>query len=156
VFGGYIAASATIVDFIRSYGSGFIFTTSLPPAICAAANKSIQLIQQDNEGRNEFYANVGLLRKTLEEYGVKFNLNESHITSIPVGEANRCREIAAELLNKQAIYLQPINFPTVPEGEECLRVIITARHQPKHINHLAYSLSKTFSARPAKYHEATI
>jgi len=142
VFGGYIAASATIVDFIRSYGSGFIFTTSLPPAICAAANKSIQLIQQDHNGRREFHQNVGLLRKTLKEYGVTFTPNESHITPVPVGEANRCRQAAAQLLDKQAVYLQPINFPTVPEGEECLRVIITARHQPKHINHLAYSLSK--------------
>jgi len=147
VFGGYIAASATIVDFIRSYGSGFIFTTSLPPAVCAAANKSIQVIQEDHSGRKEFHQNVSLLRDTLEEYGVKFTSNESHITSIPIGEANRCREIAAELLNKQAVYLQPINFPTVPKGEECLRVIITAKHQPKHINHLAYSLNKIINGK---------
>ena len=68
VFGGYIAASATIVDFIRSYGSGFIFTTSLPPAVCSAANKSIQLIQQNDEWRTAFHENVQLLRNTLKEY----------------------------------------------------------------------------------------
>ena len=142
VFGGYIAASSTIVDFIRSYGSGFIFTTSLPPAICSAANKSIQLIQQHPEYRADFHANVQLLRKALMENDVTFLPNNAHITSVPVKNATRCRQVANELLNKQAVYLQPINYPTVPEGEECLRIIITAKHQPKHINHLAHSLNK--------------
>ena len=142
VFGGYIAASATIVDFIRSYGSGFIFTTSLPPAICSAANKSIQLIRQHQEYRADFHKNVQLLRQALTENGVVFLSNDSHITSVPVNDATRCRRVANELLNKQAVYLQPINYPTVPEGEECLRIIITAKHQPKHISHLAYSLNK--------------
>ena len=64
------------------------------------------------------------------------------LLSVPVSDANRCRQVANDLLNKQGVYLQPINFPTVPVGEECLRIIITARHQPKHINHLAYSLNK--------------
>lgn len=142
VFGGYIAASQTIVDFIRSFGSGFIFTTSLPPAICAAANKSIQLIQQHPEWRNAFHNNVKNLREALKQNEVIFNINHSHITSVPVGEAAKCREVAKKLLNGQGVYLQPINHPTVPVGEECLRVIITSRHQIKHINHLAYSLKK--------------
>ncbi|MBC7874376.1 MAG: 5-aminolevulinate synthase [Ferruginibacter sp.] len=142
VFGGYIAASATIVDFIRSYGSGFIFTTSLPPAICSAANKSIQLIQQHPAYRTALHNNVQLLRKALTEYGIEYIENDSHITSVPVSDARRCRQVANDLLNKQAVYLQPINFPTVPKGEECLRIIITAKHQARHINHLAYSLKK--------------
>jgi 5-aminolevulinate synthase len=153
VFGGYIAASDTIVDFIRSFGSGFIFTTSLPPAICSAANKSIQLIQQHPEFRTDFHNNVQLLRKALTEKGIEFLPNHSHITSVPVREANRCRQVANDLLSKQAVYLQPINYPTVPEGEECLRIIITAKHQPKHINHLAHSLNKILNARPAIYNE---
>jgi 5-aminolevulinate synthase len=157
VFGGYIAASATVIDFIRSFGSGFIFTTSLPPAVCSAANKSIQLIREEREERQVFHQNVLLLRKTLKEYGVKYTPNDSHITSVPVGDANRCREVAHELLQKQSIYLQPINYPTVPVGEECLRIVITARHQPKHINHLAYSLNKILNARPViKYNEANV
>ncbi len=155
VFGGYIAASATIIDFIRSYGSGFIFTTSLPPAVCGAANKSIQVIQQNRGWRNGFHENVLLLRKTLRECGVRFTCNDSHITSVPVGDANLCREVADYLLHQHAVYLQPINFPTVPEGEECLRIIVTAKHQPKHINHLAYSLNKILSARPAIFNDAT-
>ena len=142
VFGGYITASASIIDFIRSYGSGFIFTTSLPPAVCSAANKSIQLIRQNAEWRNEFHTNVLLLRKALKENGIEFAPNQSHITSVPIRDAVRCRQVANELLNRQGIYLQPINHPTVPKGEECLRIIVTARHQLKHINHLAFSLNK--------------
>jgi 5-aminolevulinate synthase len=142
VFGGYIAASATIIDFIRSFGNGFIFTTSLPPAICAAANKSIQLIQQDGKLRNLFFDNVRKLRIALRSNDIAFTENNSHITVIPVKNAERCRQVAGKLLEYYGIYLQPINFPTVPAGEECLRIIITARHLPKHINHLAYSLKK--------------
>jgi 5-aminolevulinate synthase len=142
VFGGYIAASVTLIDFIRSFGSGFIFTTSLPPAVCAAANKSIRLIQQDNALRQLFFENVFQLRTALANSGIEFRENGSHITIIPVKDAARCREVADKLLEQQGIYLQPINFPTVPVGEECLRIIITAKHLPKHINHLAYSLKK--------------
>lgn len=154
VFGGYIATSATIVDFIRSYGSGFIFTTSLPPAICSAANKSIQLIQQHKEYRKNFHNNVLLLRRALTANGVNFLPNHSHITSVPVKDATRCRQVASDLLLQQGVYLQPINYPTVPVGEECLRIITTAKHQPKHINHLAFSLNKVLNACPALLHEA--
>lgn len=146
VFGGYIAASSTIVDFIRSFGSGFIFTTSLPPAICAAANKSILYIQQNEQWRKHFFENVFQLRSALTNNGIEFNHNNSHITIIPVEDAARCRQLADQLLENHGIYLQPINYPTVPVGEECLRIIITARHLPKHINHLAYSLKKILHA----------
>jgi len=142
VFGGYIAASATIIDFIRSYGSGFIFTTSLPPAVCSAANKSIQLIQKDSESRQAFHRNVENLREALKQNEVEFSPNASHITSIAIGNAKKCREVASLLLKQQGIYLQPINYPTVAIGEECLRIIITAKHQMKHINHLSNSLKK--------------
>lgn len=142
VFGGYITASKTIIDFIRSYGLGFIFTTSLPPAVCSAANKSIQWIQQNNAWREAFHENVKQLRHSFRQHGVDFTDNDSHITSIPVKGASRCREVARRLLKEQGIYLQPINHPTVPVGSECLRIIITSRHQPKHINHLTMSLAK--------------
>ena len=142
VFGGYIAASNEIIDFVRSFGSGFIFTTSLPPAVCSAANKSIQLIREHKDWRKEFQENVIMLRESLRANGINFTQNDSHITSVPIGDAERCRQVAGELLNKQGVYLQPINHPTVPKGEECLRIIVTAKHQPKHINHLANSLNK--------------
>ena len=153
VFGGYIAASSIIVDFIRSFGSGFIFTTSLPPAVCSAANKSIQLIKQNKEWRHDFHERVRLLRDCLSENGVEFTPNSSHITRIPVEGADRCRSIANQLLQKQGVYLQPINNPTVPEGEECLRVITTARHQPRHIHHLVYSLKKIIYGHSADWKE---
>lgn len=142
VFGGYIAASALLVDYIRSFGRGFIFTTSLPPAICAAAASSVEQIIAGTDLRQRFFANVRLLRNVLQKEQVTFRPNHSHITIIPVAGADRCRELAARLLKQQGIYLQPINFPTVPVGEECLRVIITAKHQSNHINHLAFSLKK--------------
>ena len=142
VFGGYIAASATMIDFIRSFGSGFIFTTSLPPAICAAAVKSIQVIQQDRMIRQTFFENVKQLRVSLSANQIEYKQNLSHITILPVEGASLCREVAEKLLKQHGIYLQPINYPTVPAGEECLRLIITAKHLPKHINHLAYSLKR--------------
>jgi 5-aminolevulinate synthase len=157
VFGGYIAASATIIDFIRSFGSGFIFTTSLPPAICAAANRSIQFIQPNDQLRRHFFENVNQLRLLFTNHGIEFKQNNSHITIIPMEDATRCRQIANQLLEKHGVYLQPINYPTVPVGEECLRIISTARHLPKHINHLAYSLKKILHARPAlTYEQETI
>ncbi len=151
VFGGYIAAAATIIDFIRSFGSGFIFTTSLPPAICSAANKSILQIQAQPEQRKEFHENVQLLREALLLNEVEFTPNNSHITRIPVRNAIKCREIAERLLIEQGVYLQPINFPTVPKGEECLRIIITSKHQSRHINHLAYSLKKILNGQDQAY-----
>jgi 5-aminolevulinate synthase len=147
VFGGYIAASSVIIDFIRSYGSGFIFTTSLPPAVCSAAIKSIQLIQQHPQWRQSFHSNVQVLRQALQQNDVVFAANASHITSVPVRDANLCRVIARELLDQQGVYLQPINYPTVPQGEECLRIIVTTKHQLKHINHLAHSLKKILNGK---------
>lgn len=146
VFGGYIAASSTIIDFVRSFGTGFIFTTSLPPAICSAANRSIQYIQDNKGMRKHFLENVHLLRQAFKEAGVPYLSNNSHITGIPIGNAATCRTVASQLLQQQGIYLQPINYPTVPVGEECLRVIITAKHQVKHINYLAHSLKKILTA----------
>lgn len=146
VYGGYIAASSIIIDFIRSFGTGFIFTTSLPPAVCSAANRSIAYIIENPPLREQFSNNVYLLRKALAAAEVPFLSNNSHITGIPVGDAIACRTIAQQLLQQQGIYLQPINFPTVPVGEECLRVIVTAKHQLKHINYLAHSLKKILTA----------
>ena len=155
VFGGYIAASKIIVDFVRSFGSGFIFTTSLPPAVCAAADRSIKIIQQSPEWRKIFHENVRELRSALTRNEIYFTPNNSHITNIPVRGASHCRKVAQQLLKSQGVYLQPINHPTVPEGEECLRIIVTARHQPKHINHLALSLKKIIGAQSVLSQTAT-
>ena len=95
--------------------------------------------------REDFFNNVKQLRISLKGNGINFYKNDSHITIIPVQGAIQCRKVADRLLDEHGIYLQPINFPTVPVGEECLRIIITAKHLPKHINHLAYSLKKVLN-----------
>ncbi|MEN9548685.1 MAG: hypothetical protein RIR12_1276 [Bacteroidota bacterium] len=148
VLGGYIAANAPTIDFVRSFASGFIFTTSLPPAICAAANKSIFYIQNQHSLRSIFFENVQVLRSLLQTNGIRFKNNNSHITIIPICDAVRCTQIANTLLEQHGIYLQPINFPTVPVGQECLRLIITARHLPKHQNHLVYALQTVLNNYP--------
>ncbi len=142
VFGGYITGASYLVDFIRSHAPGFIFTTSLPPAICSAAQKSISLIQVSD--RELLFSKVTALRSALDREGVIYQDNASHITIVPVPGAAHCRRVADRLLHEQGVYLQPINYPTVPVGEECLRVIVTNRHETKHIQHLAYSLKKIF------------
>jgi 5-aminolevulinate synthase len=151
VFGGYIAASDLLIDFIRSFGSGFIFTTSLPPAVCSAASKSIELISKNPAWRLELHKNVQFLRTALKQHDIKYYENESHITSVKVGDSRLCKEVADALLHLQGIYLQPINSPTVPPGEECLRIVITRKHQLKHINHLAHSLKKILHEKDQAY-----
>lgn len=147
VFGGYLATSALFADFIRSFGPGFIFTTSLPPAICAAAHKSISLVREEDEARLAVHKNVAALRGLLRQQGIEFSGTDSHITSVHIGDAERCRVVAARLLQEYGLYLQPINHPTVPRGEECLRIITTARHLPRHINHLVYSLTRILNEK---------
>jgi len=151
VFGGYIAASGLMIDFVRSFGSGFIFTTSLPPAVCSAASKSIELISKNADWRKQLHDNVRLLRTALINHGIKYYDNESHITSVKVGDSRLCKEVADALLSRQGIYLQPINAPTVPAGEECLRIVITRKHQLKHINHLVHSLQKILHEKDQAY-----
>jgi 5-aminolevulinate synthase len=142
VIGGYIAASQTTVDFIRSFGTGFIFTSSLPPAICAAAEKSIQLIQQQTASRTTMHGLVNYLRRLLEAESIPYTKNQSHITAIVVANPSWCKEIADKLLQHYGIYVQPVNYPTVPKGEECLRIIVTSKHTREQLNHLATSLKE--------------
>ena len=144
VIGGYIAADKNIVDFIRSYGSGFIFTTSLPPAICAAAAKSIELLNERPEIRKKFHQKVKRFREILTKHKIQFLPNESHITTVTIGDAKICKQIADRLLHEFGIYVQPVNSPTVPKGEECLRLIVTIRHEEADMIYLAESLETVF------------
>jgi 5-aminolevulinate synthase len=141
VIGGYVAASKDLVDAIRSFGSGFIFTTSLPPATCAAAVTSVEILRNDPTLRDALHANVTLLRETFDRYGVTYRENPSHITPIPIGDSRMCKAIADRLLKEFGAYMQPINYPTVPRGEECLRVVATPRHTQEDMEHLAQSLA---------------
>lgn len=144
VLGGYITADEHITDAVRSLGKGFIFTTSLPPAVCAAANKSIGIVMQDNTIREKFHENVQLLRATLDKRGIPYGHNGSHITPIVIGNAATCKAMADELLYQYGIYVQPVNFPTVKKGKECLRIIITNKHSEKDIRHLAMVMEKVW------------
>lgn len=142
VIGGYIAASHTIIDFIRSYGSGFIFTTSLPPANCAAAEKSINLIQVQQQHRARMHGSVNYLRRLLKDEKIDFINNESHITPVVIANAKKCKVVADKLLEQHGVYVQPVNFPTVPVGEECLRIIVTAKHSREQVASLVKSLKQ--------------
>ena len=140
--GGYIAASKTIVDYVRSFGEGFIFSSSMPPAICAAATESVDKVAISKEIRLKFHKNVEILRGSLQAKNIKFEGQDAHITRIVIGDSQRCRAITDRLLQGFSIYLQPINFPTVPKGEECLRIIATARHTEAQIYELAAALEQ--------------
>ena len=138
--GGYVAANDTIIDYIRSFGEGFIFTTSLPPAVCAAATASIEKVKNSPEWRQHFHKNVKILRGALRAKGVEFEENPSHITRIIIGDSKKSKVVTDRLLNEFGIYLQPINFPTVPKGREGLRIVVTARHTLEYIENLANAL----------------
>lgn len=144
-FGGYISASAKWIDFIRSFASGFIFTTSLPPAICSAALFSIEEIVFNQKLRNHFFKNVSLLRSKLDEAGIPYRGIDSHITQLVIGEAIKCKQISDHLLSFAGIYVQPINSPTVPKGQECIRITITPRHSFDQIHSLVYHLKGVFT-----------
>jgi 5-aminolevulinate synthase len=156
VIGGYIAANQNIIDAIRSFGSGFIFTTSLPPAMCAAAVKSIQLVQSNPELRNQYNQQVKLLRQILSLNEVPFLKNDSHITNIPIGDPLLCRKIANKLLIESGVYIQPVFYPTAPRGEECLRITLTTRHTQDQMETLAKSLRRVLDDLIPVKHKAIV
>ncbi|EBV3243181.1 5-aminolevulinate synthase [Salmonella enterica subsp. enterica serovar Oranienburg] len=145
VIGGYIAASALIIDAIRSFSPGFIFTTSLPPAITAACYTSIQHLKNSNAERDELHKKTALLRKLLLEKNIPLMPNSTtHILPVLIGNADKCKKSARYLLEKKGIYLQPINFPSVPIGTERFRVNVTPGHSEAQIYALADALEEVF------------
>jgi len=141
VVGGYIAASAPLCDFVRSFASGFIFSTALPPAIAAGALASIRHLRASNVERERHADRVKFLRLALEATGVPHLDNSSHIVPVIVGDAHLCRLLSDLLLNEHGHYLQPINYPTVPRGTERLRITVTPQHTEADILHLVGALS---------------
>jgi 5-aminolevulinate synthase len=141
VIGGFVAATATLVDFIRSHAEGFIFTTSLPPATCAAICASIEYVLQTPTLLETFHKNVQQLHTILSKHGVQFEATASHITRINIGDSKKCKLIANRLLQEFGVYLQPIVPPTVPKGEACLRIIVGARHSEEDMEHFAKALN---------------
>ncbi len=144
VIGGYIAAKREIIDAIRSLASGFIFTTALPPAISAAAVSSIRQLKQDDEKRALHKKMVNYVKKELGKANIPFLDYGTHIIPVMVGNAKISRMICEKLLNDFGIYLQNINFPTVPKGSERLRITPTPLHTEEMADSLVYALKKVW------------
>ncbi len=141
VVGGYIAASAALCDFVRSFASGFIFTTALPPAVAAGAAASIRHLKTSQLERARHQERVAKTRKGLDKAGIPHVANESHIIPVIVGDAAKCKFISDYLMQHFGIYIQPINYPTVPKGTERLRITPTPYHSDADIEKLVMALS---------------
>lgn len=139
--GGYITGSVPLCDFIRSFASGFIFTTSLPPAIVAGALASIQHLKASSAERERHQDRVAQVRRKLEAAGIPTLPNDSHIVPVMVGDPVLCKQISDLLLDRYGVYVQPINFPTVARGTERLRITPSPLHTDQDIDHLVGSLS---------------
>jgi 5-aminolevulinate synthase len=140
VFGGYLAASAKMVDALRSYAPGFIFTTSLPPAVAAGAAASIAHLKRTPELRDAHQAKARAVKLRLKGLGLPIIDHGSHIVPVHVGDPIHCRLISERLLEDHGIYAQPINFPTVPRGTERLRFTPSPVHSAADIDTLVHAL----------------
>lgn len=136
LMGGYIAGRHATVDAVRSYASGFIFTTALPPALLVGARASIEHLKTSDIERLLQRKNVAYFKGRIEKAGLPYMKGESHIVPLVVGDAVCCKEVTDILINEYNIYVQPINFPTVPKGTERMRLTATAAHSMEDIDYL--------------------
>jgi len=135
--GGYITGSAALCDFIRSFASGFIFTTALPPAVAAAATASVKYLKTSNVERDAQKRQVARLRAALDKRGIPHMDNPSHIIPVLIKDPVKCRMLSDILMRDYGVYVQPINYPTVPKGTERLRFTPGPLHTDEQIEHLA-------------------
>jgi 5-aminolevulinate synthase len=145
VMGGYIAASKDLCDFVRSFASGFIFSTALPPAIAAGACASIKHLKESQIERVRHQNRVAIVRKRLDAMGIPHLPNPSHIIPVMVGDPHHAKMISDWLMEHHGIYVQPINYPTVPKGTERLRITPSPVHTDGDIDRLTEALSEIWS-----------
>ncbi len=145
VVGGYIAASKALCDYVRSFSSGFIFTTALPPAIAAGARTAVRHLKDSEIERMRHRRAVSKVRASLKAIGIPMMDNESHIIPVMVGNAAKCKMISDVLMDQYGIYIQPINYPTVPKGTERLRITPSPFHTDEDIAKLTKALSDLWS-----------
>ncbi len=141
VVGGYIAGSAMMCDFIRSYGAGFIFSTSMPPAVAAAARTSVAYLKQHNELRERHQERAATLKRRLRKLGLPVMPSVSHIVPVLVGDPVQCKEASDLLMERHSVYVQPINYPTVQRGTERLRITPTPLHSDADMDHLVQAIT---------------
>ena len=150
VVGGYIAGSAALIDFIRSYASGFIFTTAVPPAVAAGALASVRHLRTSNAERERHQERAATLKAMLKAAGLPVMMSESHIVPVIVGDPVLCKQVTDELMERYNIYVQPINYPTVPKGTERLRLTPTPLHSDADMEHLVASLKEIWRRLPIR------
>ena len=142
--GGYITGNRELIDFIRSFASGFIFTTSLPPCIAAGAYSSIRHLKFSDKERKKMFFIVNKLKSFLKKNEIPFLDNGSHIVPVIIGDAKLCKKASNILLDNYKLYVQPINHPTVPKGTERLRITASPNHTERMVKDLANALKNVF------------
>ena len=143
--GGYIAANKIIIDYIRSFAPGFIFTTSICPSIAAGALKAINIVSLAEQLRIQIKNNAAIIRQSLDSIAIPYIDTDSHIIAVMINDPFLCKKVSQELIDNYGIYAQPIFFPTVPKGLERLRITVTPKHRKEHIEKMTGALDKVWS-----------
>ena len=143
--GGYIAARNEIIDYIRSFSPGFIFTTSICPSIAAGASKAIDIVSLADQLRVKIHENASSIRQLLDSIAIPYIDTNSHIISVMINDPFLCKKVSEKLIDDHGIYAQPIFYPTVPKGLERLRITVTPKHRKEHIENMVQCLDKVWS-----------